>query len=162
MSDTETTTETDPAHAPEAPKQETFTRDYVEALRAEAAKYRTEKKDAVEAARQEVIKDYEPKLAEKDTAFTTLQAQHNETALELLKIKSVLEAGVPADDILEVASLVQGTDEETVKASVERVKALLTKSPAKDRLVDPSQGQGSHIPLNGDPVLNLLKAAVGA
>lgn len=163
MSDTTTTPETPAVPAPEAnQQQETFSRDYVETLRQEAARYRTEKKDAVEAGKAEVIKDYEGKLAEKDTAFGELQTAHAETSLELLKIKSVLESGIPREDVLEVVALVQGSDEESVKESVERVKSLLGKSPAKDRLIDPSQGSGSHIPLNGDPILNLLKAAVKA
>jgi len=162
MSDTPTTPETPAAPAPEAPeKQETFSRDYVESLRAEAAKYRTEKKDAVDAAKAEVIRDYEGKLAEKDTAFTELKTKHSETSLELLKLKSILEAGIPSEDVLEVAALVQGTDDESVKGSVERVKALLGKSHVKDRLVDPSQGSGSHVPLNGDPIVNMFKSALG-
>ena len=163
MSDTPTTPTTPAAPAPEATQpQETFSRDYVESLRQEAAQARVAKKNAVEEARQEVAKEYEPKLAKKDTALTTLQKQYDETALELLKIKSVLEAEVPTADILEVAALVQGTDEESVKSSVERVKALLGKAPARDRAVDRSQGSGSTVPLNGDPILNMLKAAVKA
>ena len=162
MSDTPTTPETPAAPAPEAPQpQETFSRDYVESLRQEAAQARIAKKDAVEAAKAEVIRDYEGKLAEKDTAFTELQTQHSATSLELLKLKSVLEAQVPTEDILEVAALVQGTDEESVKGSVERVKALLSKAQAKDRPVDPSQGSGSTVPLNGDPIVNMLKSAIG-
>lgn len=163
MSDTETTTTTPAAQAPEATQsQETFSAAYVKELRNEAAAARIAKKDAIEVARQEVVKEYEPKLAEKDTAFITLQKQYEDTALELLKIKSVLEAEVPTADILEVAALVRGTDEESVKSSVARVKALLSKAPAKDRPVDHSQGSGSTVPLNGDPILNMLKAAVKA
>jgi len=162
MSDTPTTHETPATSAPEATeKQDTFSRDYVESLRQEAAQARVAKKDAVEAAKADVIRDYEGKLAEKDTAFAELQNQHSETSLELLKIKSVLEAKVPTDDILDVVALVQGTDEESVKGSVERVKALLSKAPAKDRPVDPSQGSGSTVPLNGDPIVNMFKSALG-
>jgi hypothetical protein len=164
MSDTDTATpETPAAPAPVAPQQqETFSRDYVETLRAEAAKYRTEKKDAVEAGKAEVIKDYEGKLAEKDTAHAELKAQFDTASLELLKIKSVLAAGIPHEDVMEVVALVQGSDEAAVTESVERVKSLLGKSPAKDRLVDLSQGKGNHMPLNGDPILNMIKAAVKA
>lgn len=163
MSDTPTTPET-PATppAPEAAKQETFSRDYVETLRQEAAQARVAKKTAVDEAKAEVIKDYEGKLAEKDTAFAELQTAHGETTLELLKLKAVVAAQIPVEDIGDVVTLVQGTDEETISASVERVKALLGKSPKKDRPVDPSQGQGSHLPLNGNPLLDMIKGAVGA
>lgn len=151
------------ADAPEATtQQETFSRDYVESLRAEAAKHRTDKNTAVDAAKAAVIQEYEPKMAARDTEFAQLQTNSAATALELLKIKSVLEAKVPSDDILEVAALVQGTDEDSVKESVNRVKALLGKSPAKVAATDPTQGSGSAVPLNGNPVLEILKRAVGA
>lgn len=147
--------------APEA-KQETFSLDYVQELRNEAAKHRTKAKEAGEAARAEVIKEYEGKLTEKDASLTELQQAHTEASLELLKLKTVLEAKVPTDDILEVVALVQGSDEESVSASVERVKKLLGKTPANVPAVDSTQGKGGAIPLNGNPVLDMLKAAVNA
>lgn len=148
--------------APVAPQQETFSRDYVESLRSEAAKYRTEKNGAVEAAKDALTKDYEGKLAEKDTVLADLQKQTAVTSLELLKLKTVLEAQVPVADVLEVVQLVQGDNEADVKASVERVKNLLAKGqPAPTPATDPTQGRGGPaIPLNGDPVLNLLKNAI--
>lgn len=163
MTDTTSTTETAADSAQAAPvQQETFSRDYVESLRAEAAKYRTEKKDAVEAARIEAVKDYEVKLAEKDTAVSDLETRFTTASLELLKLRTVIESGIPTEDVLDVVALVQGTDEDAVKESVDRVKSLLGKAPSKDRLVDPSQGHGNTVPLNGDPILNLLKRAVRA
>ncbi|BBC53818.1 putative scaffolding protein [Mycobacterium phage PP] len=134
---------------------------------AEAAKYRTQKNDAVEAAktetRAEVVREYEGKLSEKETAYSELESTHQATSLELLKLKAILAEGIPSEDVLEVAELVQGTDEETVSASVKRVKALLGKAPASQSPVDLSQGTGGGVPpLNGDPVLNILKAAVKA
>ncbi|MDV6975330.1 hypothetical protein [Mycobacterium intracellulare] len=163
MSDTPTTPETpETPAAPEAPKQETFSRDYVETLRQEAARYRNEKKTAADEARAETIKDYEGKLAEKDTAYSEMESAFGEAYTELLKLKAILREEIPAEDVLEVLELVQGNDAETIEASVKRVKSLLGKSPAKDRAIDPSQGKGNPIPLNGDKVTNMLKAAVGA
>ncbi|AHY27077.1 scaffolding protein [Mycobacterium phage Phantastic] len=167
MSDTQTTTETPstPDNGQE-PKVESFSREYVEGLRQEAAKYRNEKKDAVEAAktetRAEVVREYEAQLAEKDTAFTELKNQFDATSLELLKLKAVVEAKIPVEDILDVVTLVQGTDEETVSESVNRVKTLLNKAPASDSPVDHTQGAGGTVPLNGDPVLKILEQAVRA
>jgi hypothetical protein len=150
--------------APEAtPQQDTFSRDYVESLRAEAAKYRTEKGAAVDAAKAEVIKEYEAKAAEFGEKLTATETDLSSSQLELLKIKTVLGAGIDRSDILEVVALVQGSDEESVSESVNRVKTLLGKAPAKVVASDPSQGQGSaDIPLNGNPVLDILKRAVGA
>lgn len=165
MSDTAPATPAAPAAAAaqEAASQpETFSRDYVESLRSEAAKYRTEKNAAVDAAKAEVIKEYEGKTSEISSKFSELESSHSAAQLELLKLKSVLEAEIPASDILEVVALVQGSDEESVKESVNRVKSLLGKSPAKVAATDVTQGSGSAVPLNGDPVLNILKRAVGA
>jgi sirohydrochlorin ferrochelatase len=154
---------TDAAPAQEAtPQQETFSRDYVESLRSEAAKHRTEKNSAVDAAKAAVIKEYEGKAAERDSKISEIETNYATAQLDLLKLRSVLEAGISTDDVLEVVSLVQGSDEESVNESVNRVKALLGKAPSKVAAVDPTQGQGSHVPLNGNPVLDILKRAVGA
>lgn len=145
---------------------ESFSKDYVQELRNEAAKYRNEKKQAVEEARaeaqSETIREYEAKLAERDTGLTELQNELSGTKIELLKLKSVLAAEIPSVDVLEVVSLVQGSDEESISDSVQRVKALLGKSPQRDRPIDPSQGTGNVLPLNGDPLLETLKRIVGA
>ena len=158
------TAETETTEAPEAPEaqQETFTLEYVQALRQEAAKYRSDKRDAVDKAKAEVQQGYEAKLAEKDTALADVQGQLSQRGLELLKLKAVLNEGISSEDVLEVASLVQGSDEESVSESVKRIKAILDKAPAKERPVDPSQGQGNHLPLNGDPLLETVKRIVGA
>ena len=162
MSDTDAATPT-PAPAPEAkPAEDTFSRQYVEDLRAEAAKYRTEKKDAVEAAKAEVIQEYESKLSEKGTEFADLESKFLEASLELTKLKAVLEAEIEADDVLEVAALVQGSDEESISESVKRVKTLLGKTPKYAPAIDHTQGSGSVPALNDNALLEKLKLAVGA
>jgi len=162
MSDeTQVTTTENAAPAQEAPA-ETFSREYVQELRNEAAKYRTEKNTAVEAARAEVIKDYESKLAQKDGSLSEMESEVSARSLELLKLKMVLNEGIPTEDVLDVVSLVQGADEETVSESVKRVKSLIGKKPPADRPVDPSQGTGNVLPLNGDPLLEMVKSVVGA
>jgi hypothetical protein len=164
MSEDTTVTETVPSTAQTA--VETFSKDYVQELRNEAAKYRNEKKEAVEAARDvaksEVIGEYESKLSSKDSVLSEIQNELSGTKLELLKLKSVLAADIPSVDVLEVVSLVQGSDEETVSDSVQRVKAILGKTPQRDRPIDPSQGSGNAVPLNGDPLLETIKRIVGA
>lgn len=162
MSDETQTTTENAVPAQEAAAPETFSREYVQELRNEAAKYRTEKNTAVEAARAEVIKDYESKLAQRDTSFTEVESELSARSLELLKLKMVLNEGIPTEDVLDVVSLVQGTDEASVSESVKRVKSLIGKKPPADRPVDPSQGTGNHLPLNGDPLLETVKRMVGA
>lgn len=162
MSDTATETEVTAPPAQEAPRAETFSLDYVQGLRQEAAKYRTEKNEAVAAAKSELMAELESKLSEKDSFAEQLQSELSARELELTKLKAVLAADIPSSDVLEVATLVQGSDEESVSESVKRVKSLIGKVPAKDRPVDPSQGSGNHLPLNGDPLLETIKRMVGA
>ena len=161
MSDT-ATTESVSAPAPEVAAPETFSLDYVQGLRQEAAKYRTERNDAVEKAKAEVIRDYEGQLSERESAFTELKGELSVRDIELLKLKAVVSEGIPTEDILDVAALIQGSDEETISESVKRVKSLLDKAPARERPVDPSQGSGNVLPLNGDPLLETVKRIVGA
>lgn len=165
MSDENPTIDAAPVQAQEAPKPvapEVFSKEYVQELRNEAAKYRTEKNDAVERAKADVIKDYESKLSEKEASFNEIQGELSDRALELLKLKAVVSAGIPSEDVMDVLTLVQGSDEETVSESVKRVKSLIGKAPERDRPVDPSQGTGNHLPLNGDPLLETVKRIVGA
>jgi hypothetical protein len=163
MSDENPTTDTaSVAPAQVASQQESFSLDYVQQLRNEAAKYRTEKNDAVERAKTEVIKDYESKLTERESAFNETQAELSARALELLKLKAVVSAGIPTEDVLDVVTLIQGDDDATVSESVKRVKSLLGKAPANERPIDPSQGQANVLPLNGDPLLETVKRIVGA
>jgi len=157
----ETTTDS-VSNSPDGNRQETFSLDYVQGLRQEAAKYRTEKNDAVAAAKADLAANYDRALAEKDTEFESLKADVSARELELIKLRTILSVGIPAEDALEVATLVQGEDEESISESVNRVKQLIGKNPPRDRPVDPSQGSSNTIPLNGDPLLESIKRIVGA
>ena len=158
----DTTTEAVTPVAQEAPKPETFSLEYVQGLRQEAAKYRTERNEAVANVKAELQAEFESQLSAKDNEFGELKSQLTAREVELLKLKAILAAGIPTDDVLTVADLVQGSDETTVSESVERVKSLIGKNPPKDRPIDPSQGSGNTLPLNGDPLLETIKRIVGA
>jgi hypothetical protein len=157
--DTTSETVTPAAQAVNTP--ETFSLDYVQGLRQEAAKYRTERNEAVEKVKAELQSQFESQLASKDSEFGELQSELSARQMELLKLKAILAAGIPTEDVMTVAELVQGNDETEVSESVERVKSLIGKAPSKDRPIDPSQGSGNAIPLNGDPLLESLKKIVG-
>jgi len=157
----DTTTETVTPQQQEAVKQETFSLDYVQGLRQEAAKYRTERNEAVEKVKTDLQSQFESQLAAKDSEFGEIQSELSARQMELVKLKAILAAGIPTEDVMTVAELVQGDDETTVSESVERVKSLIGKAPARDRPIDPSQGSGNSIPLNGDPLLESLKKIVG-
>ncbi|OBJ41330.1 hypothetical protein A5630_23100 [Mycolicibacterium mucogenicum] len=162
----------DPADTPDTADGKTFSAEYVADLRAENARRRVEAKDAVEAARTEtraeVVTEYEPQLAEKDTQIAALTADLSAAQADNLKLRAVLAAdGVEAADVLELVDLVQGTDEAGITSSLERVLKVYGKRKADSaptpRATDPSQGSGGDVvPLNGNGVVNMLKAAVGA
>ncbi|AER26396.1 head scaffolding protein [Mycobacterium phage Saintus] len=170
MSDTPGTPDATPSATPATPTPEpdTFSRDYVETLRSENAAARVKNKEAVETAktetRAEVIAEYEPQMAEKDTQIATLTADLTAAQVDNQKLRAVLASeGVAAGDVLDLVDLVQGSDEESISESVKRVLAVYGKRETKSPAYDPSQGMGGgNIPLNGDPVLNILKQAVGA
>ncbi|AEJ94501.1 head scaffolding protein [Mycobacterium phage Backyardigan] len=153
---------TDAGQAPGAP--ETFSREYVEELRRENAKARTSKNQAVEDAKAEVRKEYEAKLAEKDTAYTELQNQLGQAWIELEKVYTAVDAKVPSDRVRAFAEILKGEDPDAIKASAESAKQLFGGMTGTVPAVDPTQGSGGgkHTPLNGDPILDAIKKAVGA
>lgn len=165
MSDTETTPET-PTETP-AGEPKVFSEDYVKDLRNENAGLRVSKKEAVDAAKVEtraaVIGEYEPQLVAKDTEIASLKADLTTATTDSLKLRAVLGAeGVQAGDVLELVDLVQGNDEESISASVQRVLKVYGKQETKSPAFDPSQGLGGgDIPLNGDKVVRMFENALG-
>ena len=165
MSDTDTTTESAPADAPEAhPAAETFSKEYVQELRNEAAKYRTQKNDAVEAAKSAVTQQFQGQLAEKDVTITELQNDLGAAQLELEKIRTAIEAKVPSEKLLAFASILKGDDPDSIKQSAASAAELFGGLSSKSPAFDPTQGAGSSkdLPLNGDPILNALRKMVDA
>ncbi|AER49854.1 scaffolding protein [Mycobacterium phage LHTSCC] len=148
----------------QAPAPEVFSREYVEELRRENAKARTSKNQAVEDAKAEVRKEYEAKLAEKDTAYTELQNQLGEAWIELEKVYTTIDAKVPSDRVRAFAAILQGSDKESISESAKSAKQLFGGMTGTVPAVDPTQGSGGgkHTPLNGDPILDAIKKAVGA
>lgn len=166
MSDTTSTPEGTPADsAPEAtPPAETFSLEYVQQLRGEAAKYRNEKKSAVEAAKTETAQEWEGKLNTEKSKYAELQSKYDAKSVEMAKLLAAIELEVPSDKLLSFADLIKGDDEDSIKASAKSVLDLVGGFAEKpDPATDPTQGKGGGtLPLNGDPLLNALKRAVGA
>lgn len=171
MSDNTATTET--SQAPEVAPAATdkpleaqpklFDEAYVKSLRDEAAAARVAKKDAVEAAIKEVSESHAAALAEKDVAYTELQNELAQARIELEKLYISIDAGVPSDKVRQFSSLIQGTDTESIQASAKAAYELAGGFSSKSPAFDPTQGFGGRdpLPLNGDPILAAIKAAVG-
>jgi len=142
---------------------ETFSRDYVEQLRAEAAKYRNEKKDAVEAAKAAVAQEWETKLAAEQTKVGELTTKLGDAEMALAKLTTAIDLKVPTEKILAFAEIIKGSNEDEIKASANTAMTLFGGFNVPDPATDPTQGSGSRtIPLNGDPILAAISAAVGA
>ena len=148
---------------PLEPQPKLFDEAYVKSLRDEAAAARVAKKDAVDAAIAAANEAHQAALADRDTAYTELQNELAAARIELEKLYISIDAGVPSDKVRTFTALIQGSDTESITASAKAAYDLAggfsTKSPA----FDPTQGFGGRdpLPLNGDPILNAIKAAVG-
>lgn len=145
------------------PQQKTFDEAYVKSLREEAAAARVGKKDAVDAAVKSANEAHQAQLAERDTAYTELQNELALVKIELEKLYVTVDANVPSDKVRAFASLIQGSDTESITASAKSAYELAGGFASKSPAFDPTQGFGGRdpLPLNGDPILAALKSAVG-
>ncbi|AMQ66753.1 scaffolding protein [Mycobacterium phage Mulciber] len=149
---------------PLEPAPKVYDEDYVKSLRQEAAAARIAKKDAVEAAVKELNEKHQAELAARDTAYAELEKQLGDAWVQLQKLHTALEAKVPSDKVLQFSKILQGTDKESIEASARENLELIggfEKKPVAG--FDPTQGFGGKkdIPLNGDPILNAIKGALG-
>ncbi|AUV61974.1 head scaffolding protein [Mycobacterium phage SWU2] len=147
----------------QASKPEVFSREYVEGLRRENAAHRTSKQTAVDEAVAAVKQQYETQLADKDTAYAALQNELGNAWIELEKVYTAIEAKVPSDKVRALAEFLQGTDKESITESAKSAAKLFGGWDSIDPAVDPTQGKGggTPLPLNGDPILQALKAKIG-
>lgn len=141
-----------------------FDEAYVKSLREEAAAARVAKKDAVEAAVNEANAKHQAELATRDTAFTELQNELAEAKIALEKYKVAIDAKVPSEKVSAFVSLLHGSDSESIQASAQAAFELAGGFNSKSPAFDPTQGSGGRdtLPLNGDPILEAIKKAVGA
>lgn len=172
MSDNPTTTEASDAAevAPAATgtplevQPKLFDEAYVKSLREEAAAARVAKKDAVDSAIKLANEGHQAELASRDTALTELQTEFSAAKLELEKYKLAIEAAVPSDKVQAFVSILQGSDSESLQESAKAAYELAGGFSNNKSAFDPTQGFGGRkddLPLNGDPILQAIKAAVG-
>lgn len=106
--------------------------------RSEAARYRTEKNSVAEQAKADAETAVAQQVQELSDKNTVLTADLDKANATVLKLTAAVEAEVPVAQLLDFASLLQGTTAEEIKASAEKAKRLL--GPVKAPAVDPSQG----------------------
>ena len=153
----ENATETTVTVAPEAdgkPAEDTdelpeWARKKLDKANREAAKYRTTAREAADKAKTDAEAAVAEQLQALSDKHTVLVGDLEKANAELLKLKAAAEAEVPAGQLLDFASLLQGTTAEEIKASAEKAKRLLGST--KDRAVDPSQGAVGGAPKEAAP-----------
>jgi hypothetical protein len=148
---------------PLEPQPKLFDEAYVKSLRDEAAAARVAKKDAVDAALKEANEKFQAELASKDTAYTELQSEIAAARIELEKLYVTIDANVPSDKVRAFVGILQGSDQDSIKESAKAAYELAGGFSNKGPAFDPTQGFGGRdpLPLNGDPILQALKNAVG-
>ena len=158
-----TTTETQAvSEKPLEASGKTFDEAYVKSLRDEAAAARVAKKDAVDAAVKLANEAHQAELAARDTAAAELQNELAAARLELEKYRIAVEAKVPSDKVAAFVNILQGSDSESIAESAKSALELAGGFSATKSAFDPTQGFGGKpLPLNGDPILDALKKAVG-
>jgi hypothetical protein len=161
----DTTTETPtPADvpAPDAPPPAEPQQDKYDELVALNAEIRKLKKDT--AAEVNRLKNEAQTLRSAKTEaveqFEGIMASAAIAELTVAKYKACIAEGIPVDSLEEAVSLVNGTDLESITESVTAVKSLMGRA-VRDPAVDPYQGSGNSVALNGDELENTLRSALG-
>lgn len=137
----------------------------------EAARYRNERNQALEKAREQVAAEFETKLAELSAAKEAAEAKLAETETNLVKLRAAFgvvapegEHGSLFDKASEVAELLKGSNEEEIAEHAAKLRELFGSTATSTRVsaVDRTPaGKAEALALNGDPLTQSLKAALG-
>ncbi|QIS05925.1 hypothetical protein F5X71_29700 [Nocardia brasiliensis] len=110
-------------------------------VRSEAARYRVEKNEALTAAMTAAQAAVAEQLNSANAEKQAFAEQANTANTELLRLRTALEAGVPAEKVVQFASLLQGSTAEELQAHADTVKTLLG-TPVSPSATDPTQALG--------------------
>lgn len=122
-----------------------FARNLINQLRQENAAARVKKNEAAEAAKAQTKEEFEAALAKANTDNQVTRTELEASNLLLAKLNAAIEAEVPTDKLLNVASRLNGTTPEELAKDVAEVKALFGIGEPAPRVpaTDPSQGKGN-------------------
>ncbi|AIG78459.1 Hypothetical protein AJAP_28105 [Amycolatopsis japonica] len=147
-----------------------WARDKLTKANTEAAKYRTRAKEAASSVRAEVEAEFADKLAEATKAQDALVSEREAAKLEGVKLRAAFGAliGDPdkAKETLsraeEFAGLIQGSTVDEIGEHAAKLAGLFGTSTTRAPAVDRSpEGGDTALALNGDPLLQSLKSALG-
>lgn len=129
-------------------------------LRKENGTHRTAKTAAEKAA-----EEWQGKFAQQEAAVQEVTGKLSKAELDAVKLKAAIAAKQTGDQALVFAERLQGSTPEEIAADAAKLAAFFGVAPAGTTATvkpDPSQGQGgSDMALNGDPLEQSLKEALG-
>lgn len=132
---TETTQENKPETLPD------WARKQISEANAEAAKYRTERNNIEADTTAKLKAEFDAQLKTLSDEKSAITAERDTTALNYTKLGVALAAGVPGDTAVKFAGLLQGSNEDELKAHAEELKSMFG-GPVKIAPIDPSHGAG--------------------
>lgn len=127
--------------------------------RNDAAKYRTEKRELKQQL--ENAGEADKKRSEVEKKLHEQSETLSDRESELGKLKAVLNAGMPADQAVSMASRVKGATEDEWNHDAAELASMFGESVKPERRPDYSQGAGNSQPLNGDPIEDGIRAKLG-
>jgi len=118
-----------------------WARKQISEANAEAAKYRNER-NTIEADTTAKLKaEFDAQLKTLSDEKSAITAERDTTALSYTKLGVALAAGVPGETAVKFAGLLQGSNEDELKAHAEELKSMFG-GPVKIAAIDPSHGAG--------------------
>ncbi|WP_144311942.1 hypothetical protein [Actinopolyspora erythraea] len=128
-----------------------FAQKLIADLREEAKNNRVKGNEKAKKASEDTKAEYEAQ-------FTNLSAEKEHAERQLMRVRAAVNAGIRSDLIDDFSSRLKGETEEEINEDAKRLaEAFGGSEKPKERKADPAQGkQPDSIPLNGDPVMNLM------
>lgn len=136
-----------------------FAQKLISKLRDEAKSNRLKGKEAAEKAIADVTTSHQEELTALTTERESIAAERDSMKSELARLRVALNAGVASEVASEFASRLKGDTEEELAADAARLSEIFQTPSKPERKANPAQGQ--HLPLNGDPLLNMITSKLG-
>ncbi len=135
MSDDNTTTE--PKQTEEVIPE--WARKKITEANNEAAKYRTEKNNIEAETTARLKAEFDAQFKALSDEKSAILAERDTSALNYKKLNVALAAGVPGETAVKFAGLLQGSNEDELKAHAEELKSMFG-TPAKVPAIDHTHG----------------------
>lgn len=109
----------------------------------EAAKYRTEKNNIEAETSAKLKAEFDAQFKALSEEKSAILAERDTNASNYQKLNVALAAGVPGETAVKFAGLLQGSNEDELKAHAEELKSMFG-TPAKVPAIDHTHGAGGN------------------